>query len=323
MQIRVTMDDEGDRAVRNQTYGLRGKSACVGVGERFVAGASILAGTPRRRATLADYKNERYDPLGEIAARNPVDRYAAIKSLPFRRDLHKHAVAAIEDRLDAEDDGRVLLEAAGAGIALKSAKAQESFERFIWDQERADLRMEAVLILTELRAPAGRDILQTIAADRRFADDEIRQAAVWGLGKAGLQHYEDLVPYVSDADRDVALHAIAGFGSDTPAPVIDKLIAALRSGEKDKAAAASEALRLIDSHDVLRRLIEAAQGQNSPDGWILATLGRLDPIKVQAALRGTPLLERIAPLLLLSERENWLAHDTIDIDLKFLLKQNL
>jgi hypothetical protein len=47
-----------------------------------------------------------------------------------------------------------------------------------------------------------------VATEPRFAGDEIRQAAVWGLGKAGLQQYADLTRFVFDADREVALHAI-------------------------------------------------------------------------------------------------------------------
>jgi hypothetical protein len=57
--------------------------------------------------------------------------------------------------------------------------------------------------------------------------------------------------------------------------------------------------------------------------WTLATLGRLPAEKVRTALNGDPLLERLGPLLLLSSTTNWLAEDTVDIDLKFLLKQNL
>jgi hypothetical protein len=45
--------------------------------------------------------------------------------------------------------------------------------------------------------------------------------------------------------------------------------------------------------------------------------------KVRAALKGDTPLDRLAPILLLSNTENWIADDTADIDMKFLLKQNL
>jgi hypothetical protein len=101
-------------------------------------------------------------PLSDIDAKDPVDRYAAVKSLPFLPEKKKQAVAAIERRLDVEKEERVLLETAGAGTTLDSGKAWERLEGFVWDQERADLRREAVFILTELRSPGARDVLLKI-----------------------------------------------------------------------------------------------------------------------------------------------------------------
>jgi hypothetical protein len=309
---------DGRRLIR-----LRGKVAYVRAGDRFVGGASILAGTPPRRAELSAFRHNTYDPLAHLNAHSAVDRYAAVKSLPFRPDLKSAAMTAIEGRLDEETEERVLLEAAGAGTSLGSAKAIERLEVMLWNQERADLRMEAVLILTELRASGAAAILNRVATDPRFQNDEIRQAAVWGLGKAGLRRYEDLLAFISDPDRDVALHAIVGFGEDVGRPVIDRLIACLIAPDHAGAPAAAEALKCIGSDLVLERLIAAKRGRNHPDPWILATLGRLPPDRVRTALAGDPLLDLLEPLLLLSDRTNWIANDTVDIDLKFLIKQNL
>ena len=57
--------------------------------------------------------------------------------------------------------------------------------------------------------------------------------------------------------------------------------------------------------------------------WIVATLGRLPPDRVRAALQHSPLLAQIAPMLLTAEGAHWLASETIGIDIAFLLKQNL
>jgi len=322
-RLRVLMDAEEGRRPRSQTYHLRGKIPYVAPGERFVGEASILAGTPRHLGQLEQYGGNNYDPLANLAAGDPVDRYAAVKALPYREDLRPRAIAGIEHRLDVETDDRVALEAAGAGTAIGSAKAGDRLRAVLWDHERADLRMEAVLILTELSSGDAREILNAVATDERFLQDEIRQAAVWGLGKAGVHAYDELVAFIADADRDVALHAIAGFGSDTPGPVIDRLIAELIAGSPERAPAASEALRIIGGAVVLERLIAAARGRNAADAWILATLGRLPADRVRTALQNDVLLERLAPLLLLTESANWMAEDNVDIDLKFLLKQNL
>jgi hypothetical protein len=68
---------------------------------------------------------------------------------------------------------------------------------------------------------------------------------------------------------------------------------------------------------------EGKGGGYTPENWVLVTLGRLEPAKVREALQGNPLLRQIAPLFLLSSNENWLSVDSVDIDLKFLIKQNL
>lgn len=321
--IRTTMEEDGDRPERSQTFQLREKFSYVSVGDKFTAKASIIAGAPRQRAELKSYLKNRYDPFSEIDAKDDVDRYAAVKALRFLPQKKQQALAAIERRLGIEKEQRVLLEAAAAGTAIGSSKAREQLEGFVWNQERADLRMEAVFILTELRNPGARGVLLKITSDPQFAENEIRQAAVWGLGKAGLKRYEDLLPFLSDPERDVILHAIGAFGPDTSQPVVLQLIDALISGDEQRPPAASEALRLIGSDIVLKNLIEAARTKNHGVDWILVTLGRLPPGKVKSALGGDPLLERVRPMLLLSDTTNWVAKDTVDIDLKFLLKQNL
>jgi len=171
--------------------------------------------------------------------------------------------------------------------------------------------MEAVLILTELGSDFSRRELMRVAGDARFEGDEIRQAAVWGLGKAGLKAYREIVPFIASADENLALHAIASFGSDTPEDVIRRLIAELTSGDQRRAAGASEALRLIGGETVLRVLLEAAAG------------GRLPPALVRSAVEGTALASRLAPMLLLGEGANWLASEDRVMDIAFLAKQNL
>lgn len=222
--IRVMMDADSERPGRPQTFQLRDRVPYVTTGDRFIAEASIIAGVPARRMGLKAYSQNKYRPLDDLDATDAVDRYAAVKSLPFTSVLKSKAAAAIERRLDVETEDRVLLEAAGAGTACESGEAWSRLERFVWNQDRADLRMEAVFILTELRSAGARDVLIKIANDPTFANDEIRQAAVWGLGKAGVQRYADLVSFLNDPERDVALHAIAAFGRDTPEAVIEQLI---------------------------------------------------------------------------------------------------
>lgn len=317
--------NDGGGPARRQTYTLRGKTPYVSPGDTFSAKTTILAGAPARLADLASALRQRYEPLADLASPSDVDRYAAVKALRFRDNPRERILPPIEDLIRNEAELRVALEAAGTAAALGSDFGQDRIAELIWhNDDRPDLRMEAVFILTELgTSPFTREQLNRIAGDAAFEGQEVRQAAVWGLGKAGLKRYEDLLPFIDHADENLALHAITGFGSDTPDAVIDRLVQDLVAGNPRRAPAASEALRIIGSHTVLRALIAAAASHQPVPEWILATLGRLHPDQVRQQLRGSPLLERVSPMLLVSHGANWLATDLVTADITFLLKQNL
>ena len=321
----VQMEADADRPERRQTYRLKGKSAYVSPGDFFRAKSTILAGEPPTLAELSAYVPRRYAPLDDLQANADVDRYAAVKALRFRDDPRNLVVPALEALIRRKPEERVALEAAGSAAALGSEFGQEQITHFIWDNDhRPDLRMEAVFILTELGYnPFTRQQLNQIVADPQFEGDELRQAAVWGLGKAGLKCYEDVSPFIDDADENLALHAIGALGVDTSRPVIDRLVQDLVAGDPRRAPAASEALRIIASEEVLQALIAVAKnGQHVPN-WILATLGRLPPDRVRAALQGSPLLDRIEPMLLSAQGAHWLASEATRADIAFLLNQNL
>ena len=321
----VQMDADAVRPARRQTYPLRSKSVYVSPGDAFKAQTTFLAGEPPTLADLSTYLPRCYAPLDDLRAAADVDRYAAVKALRFRDEPRGQVLPALEDLIRREAEERVALEAAGSAAALGSEFGQEQITRFVWENdERPELRMEAVFILTELAQSAfTREQLNRVVADPRFEGDELRQAAVWGLGKAGLKCYEDVLPYIDDADENVALHAIVALGDDTPRRVIDRLVRDLIIGDPRRAPAASEALRIIASDEVLQALVMAADADQPIPDWIVATLGRLPPYRVRAALQGSPLLAQVAPMLLNAEGAHWLAFESIGADIAFLLKQNL
>jgi hypothetical protein len=323
-KIIVEFNDGGGPA-RRQTYTLRGKTPYVAPGETFTAETTILAGAPTSLADLRLPLQQTYTPLNDLASLEAVDRYAAVKALRFREDPRAQIVPALEDLLRREAEQRVALEAAGTAAALDSELGRERISQLIWhNDDRPDLRMEAIFILTELGPnPFTREQLHRIARDPVFEGQEARQAAVWGLGKAGLKSYEDLLAFIDHADENTALHAIAGFGADTSQAVIDRLVHDLVASDPRRAPAASEALRIIGTEAVLRTVITAAQAQQIVPGWILATLGRLPSEQVRQQLHDSPLLERVAPMLLIASGANWLSSDIATADIAFLLKQNL
>ena len=316
---------EGDSGPpRRQTYRLGQKHAYMVPGERFAANTTMLAGAPESLAALNRYLSVRYDPLGDIAAKSPMDRYAAVKALRFRADLHGEAVPALEKMLNTEQEIRVELEAAASAAALGSSMGEERIVEMLWaDRDAGEMSMEAILILTELKNEFAREQLRRAAGDAQFRGDERRQAAIWGLGKAGLSSYSELVPFVADEEENAALHAIAAFGPDTPKAVVDALVAVLIGGDDRKAAAASEALRVIGSVAVLESLVAAVNTGDERKDWLLATIGRLSPDMVRAELRGTSLLDRLQPMLLVARGANWLSNEETASDIAFLLRQML
>lgn len=319
---RLVVEMHGDgNPPRMQTYSLRGKHVYVQPGQVFVAEASILAGTPAKLADLNAYRQHKYDPIDELKAQNAVDRYAAAKALPRREDLRPKAVAVLEALLATESEERVALEAAGSAAVLGSQLGQEKIGAALWGNGLPEFRMEAVLILTELGSRFARDELLRVAGDPRFYGDEIRQAAIWGLGKSGLKAYDALREFISDPDDNAAMHAIIAFGSDTPPDVIAALIADLNNtADLRRSAAASEALRVIGNKDVVTALAAAA---GTGSNWVIATLGRMPPSLVRDELRGNAVLSRIEPLLLLNANANWLASEDRVVDLAFLSKQDV
>ncbi len=315
----VTQLDSG----RRQTYQLSGKSVYVAPRDRFTGRASMIAGVVPRLAPLAEAKSRLWDPLTTLQQPDAVDRYAAAKAIPLRDLRATCARAALLDAMKRETEDRVALEMAASVARLGADAGLEQLVSAVWSHERGDLRMEAVLILTELGTPDAAAELKRVAIAKDLDGDELRQAATWGLGREGCRAYDALIDLLGDEDEAVALHAIAAFGVDAPERVVRELVKVVQHGRARQRAAASEALRLIDSQHVLRALIDAARRSEGARPWVLATLGRLDPVSVRQALAGDPLLVELEPLIALGPTENWLAATEAKEDLRFLLLQRL
>ncbi len=310
---------------RRQSYQLRGKTPYVSVGDRFEAGVSFLSGAPQSLADLQAYLSHSYDPFNAVLSDNDVDRYSAVKSFPFRDDSRGRVIAALEQNISGETEARVRLEAAGSGTFFGSNLAKDTIREFIWgDDTPHELRMEAALILIE--RPDGMftvDVLREVASHERFAGNELRQVAIWGLGKAGVKSYEDVLPFIADEEENVALHAIASFDDSTPGNVINQLVQHLLSGDPKYAPAASEVLRIINSDEAITQLIMAYDQNESKRSWIVATLGRMSPGKVTACIGNHDLMKYLEPMFLCSEGAHWLSSEQMATDISFLLKQNI
>lgn len=308
---------------RKQTYQLRGKTAYFTQGQTFSGKSTIIAGIVPKLAWPNASVLPQWDPLSLLDAESPVDRYAAIKAIPYRK-TNKELLEALKRRLSAESDERVSLEVAASAARLDLEEGLDNIVETIWNHERQDLRMEGVLILTEMGSANAAKELYKVASSNKFKNDELRQAATWGLGKTGTRHYDLLLSLLKDDDDLVVFHAIAAFGKDCSEKIISALVTILKNGSQRSKAAASGALRLIASETVLAELISAARtADKTSRPWLLATLGRLPSNEIRTALSGDKLLDDLEPVLTMSPFENWLATPDSAKSLNFLVLQNL
>ena len=96
------------------------------------------------------------------------------------------------------------------------------------------------LVKAEIASPGSEDAQKqahlrsaprTSTRVRRTCSSSPAGRSVWGSDFGmitGRKRRRDLVPFISDRDENVAYHAIAAFGSDTPRPVIERLVAISR-----------------------------------------------------------------------------------------------
>jgi HEAT repeat protein len=119
-----------------------------------------------------------------------------------------------------------------------------------------------------------------------------------------------LLPFIADADENVALHAIVAFGNDTPEKVVRDLVQELVTADRRRTPAVSEALRQIGNETVVRALIEAAAG-GSYD-WVVATLGRLPPALARPAVEDSAAYEASGSHKRLREFVNAVQHNVAE-----------
>ncbi|MCK8503688.1 HEAT repeat domain-containing protein [Myxococcus fulvus] len=314
----VTELDSG----RKQTYQLKGKTPYVKSGDVFRGGVTFLAGVVPQLADIKSYTTRQWDPLADLASDDPTDRYVAARAIPLRDENPTVRRRALEAALQKEQEPRTRLELASSAARLGSGLGKNALLDAVWKPEIGApeyLAMEAVLILAEIHEPWATAALVDIAKSSHFWGEEIRQAALWGLGRTGHKEYDHIIQFLSDSEDEVVMHAIAAFGADTPTGPIQQLVSLLVTAPSDRIrAAASEALRCIGSQAVANAL-EAAASSGSP--WIPATLGRLSAT-VLAGIADRALLAAAAPVRMLAEETNWLMARATSTEYQFLLKQD-
>ena len=313
---------------RSQSYRLRGMTPYVKRGSRFVAETEFLAGLPERKASFSEVVSRHWNPR-TLASGTPLDQYVAAKALGVVGT--KADFALLQSLHDNSADSRVSLEAAGSLAKLGAAVGLEWLEREIKEPRESYLRMEGVFLLSELQGSAlegdAAKLLAEIASRGDLTGDESRQAAIWGLGRAGLCAYEELVSFLDVEDENERIHAMVALGPQLPASIVRKLVAIVSeegSSERQKASALHVLSKLNDVSAAARQLSEVAAGGNRyAAAWARATLGSMEPEQVRNVVRDVGVLEDILPLQLLSIGSNWTRNESTLESLNFIQKQTV
>jgi hypothetical protein len=314
---------------RNQTYQLRGKTAYFGAGQPFLAESQFLAGLPAARAAFPNPRQAPWNPRNLLASDSPIDRYVAVKALGVvggTRDL-----AAISRIAELDPDGRVALEAAAALVRLGIDHGLELLRTAIDHPRVPFLRMEAVLALSEFHgtelATRCADLLTEYAQAEVLAGDEVRQAAIWGLGKDGMRAYARLLAFLDAQAEEELVHAVCSFGADADAAIADELVAVLTnqaSSERKRASVSFVLARIIPAHLSAPRLVALrTHGAAGTRDWALATLGQMSPAATKNYVTDPVLAVQLRPLQLTSPDTNWTRSEQITDMLMFVQKQTI
>jgi hypothetical protein len=260
---RVTVQPIDGRA---STLGRPDDQPLVRVGDQIETGA--ILGSTVAPATDLDCSGSTWD-LHRSFDNDAVEIFAATKAIGA---LHVDDLADLARTIadDEHRDMRLRIEALGSLARLGDPKAVGQLADLDKSDGETSMQMERVLILSELIGShaAAQSLLQ-IAQCAAYSD-EIRAAAVWGLGSTWHDQFYDCWQSAFDRSEKVRRHAQAGIGMPT-ATDIPYLIAAL--GETERAPLASAILARSKS---VSALIAVLSDDRSRD-WALQSLGQISP----------------------------------------------
>lgn len=226
--ITVTRKSDGRKMPPYKTKKWATAYLFVPKGQDFVGGRDVVAAVVE--PANVDCPGRTWNWQKDLTSADKDDRYAALRAarhLGFgnsQAELEKLAT-------DTDEDWRVSLEAVAVLVQHDPEKwVPEVRTRAENTELPLDQQMEAVFVLSELAAPAANDALFVVATSDPARHEEVRAAAVWGLGTGALPDHNRVCDLLDDASDRVALHAAATL-PDSLAPSVTKHLAGwLRQG---------------------------------------------------------------------------------------------
>ena len=275
-------------------------------GEQFLLGSVAAADT-------IECPGRTWNFAGDLSATDKIDRYIAVKAAGIDGCTQADIDRLAEIAEDSHEDERIRLEAMGSLARLapkRYTKALIDRARQETDGKRGatEFAMESVFILSELNSVEAAGGLLETARDLRV-DPETRCAAVWGLGTAGIDDSEKVIPFLCDPDDDVTLHALAGIG-EIDQKGFKVLRQMLESGNDRQAATAGELLAQ-EGESGISLLLQIANRNDHAGLWARVALGESSEEEVREAAGGMlrpELLKVLSPMW--AWQASWLNRET-------------
>ncbi len=270
-------------------------------GEFFGGDDKILAGSVEP-ASHPSCSGDSWDLEAALQSPDIAERYAAVKTVGVNK--HRGLIDAISQiSKDSSQDWRLRLE---AQIALACLEPEHWIKQ-ITDQIThphitAEHQMEAVLAISDLPSHTAANALNEIAGKTEMPN-ELRAAAVWGLGQGAAAKPDMLLRYLNDTEPIVKLHAIAAL-DELPKHIQQTLLSWMTGTD---AAQSSVAAQLLQRHSQVEALLDTCHLSYNARLWALKALGELPPplVRSLAGNRLTPDIEQILlPMWL--RQEDWL-----------------
>lgn len=289
-------------------------------GDSFEAGRQAIAGTVA--AADVTCPGHTWDWRTDLLALDSDTSFAAVKAARVL-DLDEPTTADLDAIFSGSDDWRLQLEALAVLAAHHPDRYLPSLIARASDTSRPDPhQMEAVFILSELAFDAAVDGLLHVAEPALDRKDEIRAAALWGVGLGAQPRPEALLPYLADPDDRVALHAAAALPEQLPAAIVAELQRILVA---DDGRAGSAAASVLASHREALALLDIAVDEVAVGRMrAIRALGDLPPGLVRTAAGGAvpEMLElMLGPLW--AAQSDWLRTDENDGVIGLLQRQRV
>lgn len=265
----VPLDDEGNIYVHKSSGGkgvYRTKNwsqsyLYLAPGDSFEGGFTAVAGCVA--PADVDCKADRWDWRADLSSARSDDRYAAVKSCYARTqyDLVKYLNGIVTSE---DEDWRIRLEAIGVLASTDASSWVPSLRAVATDVTvPLEQQMEAVLLLSELDSAEASDALYSAATAEMGMHEEVRSAAVWGLGVGSARRPDRVVEFLADESDRVALHAASALSGVLSPQVTESLKKWLIAGEERKAAVAASVLARNGRIQALLDVVEATDGLGS------------------------------------------------------------